>query len=111
MLMTVLISLAVASRLSACSATVPMLNRMPKTVALKIGGCRGNISEGICGKPSGDGFEGPSLTDFRNRLSKLDPLMGPMASAYQAHIEADHCESALIKKGATIGDAAAWAAA
>jgi len=32
--------------------------------------------------------------------------MGPMASAYQAHIEADHCESALIKKGATIGDAA-----
>ena len=32
------------------------------------------------------GFEGPSLTDFRNRLSKLDPLMGPVASAYQAHI-------------------------
>jgi len=59
-------------------------------------GYRGNITGGICRKPSGDGFEGPSLTDFRNRLSKLDPLMGPMASAYQAHIEADHCESALL---------------
>jgi hypothetical protein len=43
---------------------------------------------GICRKPSGDGFEVPSLTDFRNRLSKLVPLcggqveirMGPMAS-------------------------------
>src|SRR5215831_20489812 len=47
---------------------------------------------GICGKSSGDGFEVPSLTDFRNRLSKLVPLcgaqvefhMGPMASAYQS---------------------------
>jgi hypothetical protein len=24
---------------------------------------------------------------------QLDPLTGPMASAYQAHIEADHCEA------------------
>src|SRR5499427_10228598 len=35
---------------------------------------------GICGKSSGDGFEVPSLTDFRNRLSKLVPLCG-------AHVE------------------------
>jgi len=27
-----------ATRLSACSPTVPMLDRMPKTIALKIGG-------------------------------------------------------------------------
>ena len=32
--------------------------------------------------------------------------------SYQAHIEADHCESALlIKKAAMTGDAAAWVAA
>jgi hypothetical protein len=37
-------------------------------------GCRDNITGGICRKPSGDGFEVPSLTDFRNRLSKLVPL-------------------------------------
>jgi hypothetical protein len=24
--------------------------------------------------------------------------MGPMASAYQGHIDADHCESALLKE-------------
>jgi uncharacterized membrane protein YeaQ/YmgE (transglycosylase-associated protein family) len=37
---------------------------------------RDNITGGICRKPSGDGFELPSLTDFRNRLSKLVPLCG-----------------------------------
>src|SRR5262249_44772763 len=29
--------------------------------------CRPNITGGICGKPSGDGFEGPSLTVFCRR--------------------------------------------
>jgi hypothetical protein len=34
-------------------------------------GCRDNITEGICRKSSGDGFEVPSLTDFRNRFFSL----------------------------------------
>jgi hypothetical protein len=32
-------------------------------------GCRDNITGGICRKSSGDGFEVPSLTDFRNRYA------------------------------------------
>src|SRR5262249_60217759 len=42
----------------------------------RLAGCRRNITGGICRKPVGNGFEVPSLTDFRNRLSKLVPLCG-----------------------------------
>jgi hypothetical protein len=34
----------------------------------RLAGCRDNITEGICRKPSGVGLEVPSLTDFRNRF-------------------------------------------
>jgi len=36
-----------------------------------------NGMDEICGKPSGNGFEVLSLTDFRNRLSKLVHLRCP----------------------------------